>query len=138
LGDVIDTSLVDPDALWTPEYAQTVTIDPSDPQHVLVSVHLLGIYASYDSGVSWQAAYAGLEPNGSVHDIVFDPANPQLVYASDRTSGVYRSTDGGLTWLNMSDGLENRAAMGVAISADGQRLYVSTDGQGVYRLTPNQ
>jgi photosystem II stability/assembly factor-like uncharacterized protein len=137
-GGVVDVSIADSDMVWTLDYAQAVTIDPSNTQHVLVSIHLLGIYASYDGGASWQAAYAGLEPNGSVHDIVFDPVNPQVVYASDRTSGVFRSTDGGLTWLKINDGLENRAAMEVAISADGQRLYVSTDGQGVYRLTPNQ
>jgi photosystem II stability/assembly factor-like uncharacterized protein len=137
LGDVVNVAGVDPDMVFAPEYVPVVTLDPANPQHVLVSVHLLGIYASYDGGTSWQSAYAGLEPNGSIHDIVFDPTNAQIVYASDGSSGVYRSTDGGLTWLKINEGLDNRAAMRLAISADGLNLYVSTDGQGVYRLGLN-
>jgi photosystem II stability/assembly factor-like uncharacterized protein len=134
LSTVVNPAVTDPDMLFVPQYVQAVTLDPANPQHIMIGVHMVGIFASYDGGASWQPAYAGLEPNGSIHDIVFDPTNSQIVYASDRLSGVYRSTDGGQTWVKINDGLENRAAMWLAISADGQYLYASTDGQGVYRL----
>jgi photosystem II stability/assembly factor-like uncharacterized protein len=66
--------------------------------------------------------------------MVFDPTNPQVVYASDYRSGMYRSTDGGHTWALINQGLHNRAVLGLSVSADGQHLYVATDGEGVYRL----
>lgn len=135
LSSLTNETITDPDMLLAPQRVQTVAIDPDNPQHVLIGLHFLGIFSSVDGGTTWQSAYAGLEPNASIHDIVFDPTNPQTVYASDRTSGVYRSIDGGQTWVKFNDGLNNRAAMWLAISADGQRLYVSTDGEGVYRMT---
>ena len=101
---------------------------------VLGGVDGLGVYVSTDGGQTWQEGVAGLEPNGSLHDILFDPTNPQVVYTSDYRSGVYRSTDGGLTWVKINNGLHVRASLGLAISADGQHLYVGTDGVGVYRL----
>jgi photosystem II stability/assembly factor-like uncharacterized protein len=111
-----------------------VVIHPQDPQHVLVGIMYLGIFASVDGSQSWQPAYAGLEPNGVIEDIVFDPTNPMVVYAADRMSGVYRSTDGGLQWIKINSGLDNRSAVGLGISADGQHVYAGIDGAGVYRL----
>jgi photosystem II stability/assembly factor-like uncharacterized protein len=113
---------------------RTVEIDPATAQHMLVGVDGLGAYASADGGTTWQPSYAGLEANGSLHDIAFDPVNPQVVYASDALSGVYRSTNGGQTWMKINSGLSNRAALGLAISGDGAHVYVSTNGEGVFRL----
>jgi photosystem II stability/assembly factor-like uncharacterized protein len=112
-------------------------MDPTDAQHMLVGVEGLGVYASIDGGKTWQPSYAGLEPNGSLHGIVFDPTNPDIVYASDNRSGVYRSTDSAGTWQKTNDGLNNRAVTGLSISADGQHLYASTNGEGVFRLDLN-
>ena len=126
---------------WTPltgfpagQVVRTVAVSPDDPQHVLVGVEGIGVYVSTDGGGTWQEGVAGLEANGSLHDIVFDPTNTQVVYTSDYLSGVYRSTDGGLTWTQINDGLRARSAMGLSISADGQHLYVATNGEGIYRL----
>jgi photosystem II stability/assembly factor-like uncharacterized protein len=116
---------------------RAVAVSPTDAQRVLAGVEGLGVYVSADGEQSWQAGYAGLEPNGSLHDIVFDPTNTQVAYASDHSSGVYRSTDGGLTWVKINDGLRTRTATGLSITADGQHLYVATDGEGVFRLDLN-
>ena len=119
-----------------PEQARvrTVAINPVEPRNVLAGVDGYGIYVSQDSGDTWRSGYAGLEPNGSLHDIAFDPSNPNIVYASDHSSGVYRSADGGFTWIRINNGLRNRAVTGLAVSADGQHVYVGTHGSGVYRL----
>jgi photosystem II stability/assembly factor-like uncharacterized protein len=101
---------------------------------VLAGIEGLGIYASSNGGTTWQPAYAGLEPNGSLHDILFDPADGSVAYCSDRNSGVYRSTDGGDTWQKINSGLHMRSAMGLDISADGKHMYAATDGEGVFRL----
>lgn len=116
------------------QVVRTVAVSPDDPQHVLVGVEGIGIYVSTDGGGTWQSGVGGLEANCSLHEIVFDPTNTQIVYTSDYLSGVYRSTDGGLTWTQINHGLRVRSAMGLSISADGQHLYVATNGEGVYRL----
>ncbi len=113
---------------------RAVAIHPTDNQKVLAGVEGLGVYASSDGGANWQPAYAGLEPNGTIHDIIFDPVDGQIAYCTDRNSGAYRSTDGGHTWLRINSGLHMRSAMGLAISADGNHVYVATDGEGVFRL----
>ncbi len=116
--------------------ARAIAIAPGNPQHILVGLESAGVYVSYDGGATWQASF-GMEPNGSLHDILFDPVNPQTVYASDITSGIYRSTDGGQTWQRLNNGLLNRAAMGLSITSDGQHIFLSIDGDGVYRLDLN-
>jgi photosystem II stability/assembly factor-like uncharacterized protein len=116
---------------------RAIAVSPLSPPRVLAGVDGQGVYISDDGGQTWQAGIAGLEPNGSLHDLLVDPINPQIVYASDHSSGFYRSTDGGLTWVRINDGLRNRAGSGLAISADGQHVYLATDGGGVYRLDLN-
>jgi xyloglucan-specific exo-beta-1,4-glucanase len=113
---------------------RTVAVSPANRQRVLAGAEGWGMYASSDGGDTWQASYAGLEPNSSLDDIVFDPTNAQVVYCSDFRSGVYRSTDSGATWTKINQGLRNRTATDLSISADGQHLYVATDGEGVFRL----
>jgi photosystem II stability/assembly factor-like uncharacterized protein len=116
---------------------RTTAVDPKDSQYLLTGLEGIGIYMSSNGGQTWNTGYAGLEPNGSLHDIVFDPVNSNIVYTSDFYSGVYRSTDRGLTWTQINNGLRTRAAMKLSISSDGQHLYVITDGEGVFRLDIN-
>ncbi len=122
------------DQLPSGDRVRAVSVNPADPQKVLAAVEPTGIYLSADGGETWAQASAGLEPNSAIHDIEFDPQNSQVVYISDTFSGMYRSTDGGRTWLRINTGLDNRAVLGLAISTDGQHLYVATDGGGVFRM----
>ena len=112
-------------------------MSPTNPPRVLAGIDGWGVYISDDGGQSWQGGVAGLEPNGSLHDLVVDPTDPLTIYASDFASGVYGSSDGGLTWQRINNGLRNRAVLGLAISSDGQHLYAATSGEGVYRLDLN-
>ena len=113
---------------------RAVEVSPFDADHILAALEGFGVYVSTDGGQQWQSGVAGLEPNGSIHDIVFDPTNPVIVYVSDYFSGVYRSNDGGMSWTQMNNGLSTRSVTGLAISGDGQHLYTATNGGGVFRL----
>lgn len=115
----------------------SVAIDHSSSRHLLAGVERDGIYLSNDGGSTWQHSSAGLEPNGTIHDIVFDPTDSQVVYAADFFSGIYRSTDGGATWTKINNGVRSRAVRNLAISSDGQHLYVGTNEDGVLRLDMN-
>jgi photosystem II stability/assembly factor-like uncharacterized protein len=114
--------------------ALSVELHPSDARVVYTGLESAGLYRSDDGGAIWQSSAAGMNPEASVSDIVFDPTNAQVMYASDHMSGVYRSTDGGTTWRAVNSGLRMRDVNALAISSDGQHLYVATEGEGVFRL----
>jgi len=111
-----------------------IAIHPQNSENLLAGVEGQGLFASADGGENWQMVAAGLQPNMSIRDIQPDPTNPRIVYLSDLMSGVYRSTDGGLTWIQINNGLTTRSTTGLAISSDGQHVYVATSGEGVFRL----
>jgi photosystem II stability/assembly factor-like uncharacterized protein len=117
--------------------ARMVAVSPADSATLLTSLHELGFYISRDTGAAWEQVTAGLEANGSHHKAVFDPTDAQVIYTTDTFSGVYRSADGGRTWAQINDGLDMRAVTGLAISSDGQHVYVGTNGAGVHRLDLN-
>ena len=115
----------------------SVEISPDDPTILFASIDPLGLYRSKDGGLSWQHMESGLEPNGSHRDLIFDPTNPSILYLADLSSGVYQSLDGGSTWSKINQGLTMRAVTNLSISSDGQHLYASTNGEGVFRLDLN-
>jgi uncharacterized repeat protein (TIGR01451 family) len=80
--------------------------------------------------------------------LAFDPENPRLVVAGGRDSGVFLSYDGGGSWVLLTDpftpgvsGIPHlprpRFAYFDHDSADGKvRIYIGTQGRGVWRIIP--
>ena len=113
---------------------RATAIAPDNSETLLVALEQDGMYRSTDGGGSWRHVVAGLEPNSSIHDILFDPTNTSIVYASDALSGIYRSVDGGEIWMKINDGLNSRVAMSLAITSDGKHVYAALRNDGIYRL----
>jgi photosystem II stability/assembly factor-like uncharacterized protein len=93
-----------------------------------------GLFKSSDGGENWDKLVAGLDPNSLIKSIAIDPNNDSLVYIADYFSGVYFSNDAGATWQKMNDHLDHKDANQLALSDDGQVLYLGTEGGGVYRM----
>ena len=110
---------------------RAVAVKPDDPMYILAGIKGAGVYASTGGGGSWNASVAGLEPNGSLHDIVFDPVETHKVYVSDYFSGMYVSSDGGDSWTQINDGIKNRMILALSISPDGQHVYAASNGGGI-------
>jgi hypothetical protein len=68
------------------------TISPHDPNRVLVSCDMTGIYLTKDGGVSWRMF--NLLSSASFQ--LFDPVDANVIYV--KTIGLWRSIDGGDTW----------------------------------------
>ncbi len=71
------------------------------------------------------------------HDIAVNPANPTIIWATAKTSPyVYKSTNGGSSWQGVSTGA-NAKDYGIAISNDGQRIFIANDGQSRLFVSTN-
>ena len=112
----------------------SIAVDPAEPQHLLTGTSA-GVYSSSDGGATWTASSAGLPPEAKIKAIVIDPGDTNKIWIGDYLSGVYFSEDGGAHWTSTNKGLTNRAITDLALSADGQTLYASTHGGGVFRYS---
>jgi len=133
-----------------------IVLDPENPDIIFVAVlgHLYspneerGIYKSSDGGKTWNKVLYVDENTGAI-DLVINPKNKDVLYAamwhrqrrawnfveSGEKSGIYRSDDSGDSWKifsGESSGFpagEGMGRIGLAITADGSRLYALLDNQ---------
>ncbi|HEX5234983.1 MAG TPA: hypothetical protein VFW25_06585 [Silvibacterium sp.] len=133
-----------------------ILVDPSDARTVYVGAlgHAYGpndergVYKSTDGGEHWQRVLdKGLDVG--IADIAMATAQPQILFAATWNAhrstwstyaplegpgnGLYRSTDGGAHWTAIvGHGLPEAAwgRTGIAVSADGRRVYATIDSTG--------
>ena len=65
-----------------------------------------------------------------VQDIAVDPSNPNIVWSLNKGSAyVFRSTNGGTSFSPVSGTGADAKAYGIAISNNGQTIYIANEGQ---------
>ncbi len=133
-----------------------ILVDPSDARTVYVGVlgHAYGpseergVYKSTDGGEHWQRVL-DKGPDVGIADIAMATSQPQVLFAATWNAhrsawstyaplegpgnALYRSTDGGAHWTAISGhGLPEGAwgRTGIAVSADGRRVYATIDSPG--------
>jgi len=74
-----------------------VTFYPPGFDGTTPSLPLGGIFASDDSGETWEQISL-TQPISGVVLLAYDPVDPNLVYAASDGTGVLKSTDAGTTW----------------------------------------
>jgi photosystem II stability/assembly factor-like uncharacterized protein len=139
-----------------------ILVDPTDPRTVYVGAlgHAYGpsdergVYKSTDAGAHWQRVL-DKGPDVGIADLAMAQNAPQILFAATWNAhrppwstyapleglgnALYRSTDAGATWTQISaHGLPTAAwgRTGIAVSADGRRVYVTLDcagHSGLYR-----
>jgi len=115
----------------------SLAADPVDISKLYAGLYKGGVMLSTDGGTTWAVSSAGLNPETTVGAFEVDTTHPGVIYAATNDSGVYLSTDSGATWKAINNGLINRASIDLALSSDGQHLYLATEGGGAYRLDLN-
>ena len=79
---------------------------PADPNTLLISSALLGIFQSSDFGQTWNLLTDEWLGNGAISSIGYHPLNPQIIYNSGEddllSPRLNISYDGGQTWKNHS------------------------------------
>jgi photosystem II stability/assembly factor-like uncharacterized protein len=115
----------------------SLAIDSMEADKLYAGFRRGGVMVSTDGGATWEVSSAGLNPETTVRDFEVDTIHPGVIYAATNDSGVYISTNSGATWKAINNGLVTRAGVDLALSSDGQHLYLATDGGGAYRLDLN-
>ncbi len=90
-----------------------LTVHPTNPSILWVSVESAGIYKTVDGGRSWTLLDQGIPSKGTEFCAIEVAADGQTLYAGnkgyDYQPGVYKSMDGGSSWRylfhNETDGL---------------------------------
>ena len=110
----------------------TLLVQPSSREHLLLSVFWHGLWASSDGGRTWQRRDKGIPagtrwigpepktPDGpNLLAIFIDPNHPSTWWASRDGGGVYRSQNNGLTWSDASVDLGDNLILSFSQGAEG-------------------
>ena len=115
-----------------------IAFDPKNAKTLYVATEADGVFKSTDGGETWSLAGLTAEKPTA---FAIDPSDPQRLVAGTSEKGVFVSTDGGASWVDASAGLpededrKKKERISAVVFAPGtpQRLYVATEGGGVYR-----
>jgi photosystem II stability/assembly factor-like uncharacterized protein len=137
-----------------------ILVDPNDARTVYVGVlgHAYGpsdqrgVYKSIDGGANWTRVL-DKGPDVGIADVAMATAHPQILFATTWNAhrppwstygplerpgnALYRSTDSGAHWTQISGhGLPDATwgRTGIAVSADGHRVYATIDCKGAAGL----
>ncbi len=92
-----------------------------------------GVYKSVDTGVTFEASYAGIQAN-VVTAVVNNPISPAVLYMAVYGRGVWKSVDAGDNWTAVNTGLPTGYIhLLAARPGNPEVLFASTDGFGLYR-----
>lgn len=81
--------------------AQSVAVDPTNPDRIFAGTFDHGVFRSLDGGATWTDVGEGI-PHKRTPSIAISPSHTedgmQVVYAGTEPSNLYRSEDNGKTW----------------------------------------
>jgi photosystem II stability/assembly factor-like uncharacterized protein len=113
------------------------------PARTLLELSCGALYASSDSGATWQAEGQGLPAQLCIPSdrhgkavasaqaslLLSDPRVPSTLYVGTPGAGIYRSSDGGVTFQPFGHGLETAAITSLVVdSTDSSKLYAGVAG----------
>ncbi|MFC6874895.1 hypothetical protein [Halobellus marinus] len=104
-------------------HVRWITVDPSDPDHLLVAVEAGALVRTRDGGETWDERAPSTRRD--THTIAIHPDAPDVVRAA-AGDGYAESDDGGETWTFPQEGLRHRYCWSVAIDpGDPGRILLS-------------
>jgi photosystem II stability/assembly factor-like uncharacterized protein len=106
---------------------------PSNPD-VLVAGTLAGVFASHDSGASWQriSPESNLELR-NIDSLAVDPRRPEIIYAGTFHL-PWKTTDGGRTWTSVNRGMiDDSDVMSILVDRTNSARVFASACSGIYR-----
>jgi photosystem II stability/assembly factor-like uncharacterized protein len=110
----------------------SLAVDPADPDTLWAGTETGSLYKANERGRFWRKAGAGI--SGTRVPALVSDQEGKAVYCGTG-AGVFKSDDS-LTWDPVGVDLTNKNITGLSFASGPQpRLYVSTYGGGLFRLT---
>lgn len=134
-GGTLQRALVTPSGFTSTNRSSGTPNEVWDGKDDLNNVLADGDYPYQIDNVFFSAHYSlGQNP----HDVAVDPANTDILWRTDKTSPyVFKSTNGGSSWSGVSGTGSSAKAYGIVVSADGQKIYITDDGQSSLNMSTN-
>ncbi|MEZ5345273.1 MAG: YCF48-related protein [Pyrinomonadaceae bacterium] len=109
---------------------RTVVVDPKNKNHLFITTLDGQIYATYDSGSTWNLLVNLERPRLILDDLIVDPRDSNVIYASGHRhklpGGFFKTTDGGKTWKESKQLRDEAIHAMVQSSLDPNLLIVGT------------
>lgn len=157
-NNLADNIIIGPDSVITNQfYSQTfrsLTVNPLNPNHILIGTEGNGIFISRDGGLTWQWSMKGLKHSsqmgyGETWGATFNPIDTSIIYIAmtaapgpilsnypSAEGGVYVSTNGGLSWEQRNCGLDNGKACEIICNPQNSNNMLLTIEAGMPSWTP--
>ena len=124
----------------------TISLDPSDPDRMIVAISTAGVYRTDDGGRTWRARNHGVraeylpdkhpEFGQCVHKVVRHPANPTRLFLQNHW-GLYRSDDSGDTWQDIAHDVPSDFGFAMTMHPhDPETVYILPLESDEFRCTP--
>ncbi len=125
---------------------RTIPLDPQNPARMYVAISAGGVYATEDSGRTWQARNRGIrvvhmpekypEFGQCVHKIVLHPARPERLFLQNHW-GLYRSDNHGVSWRDIAQGVPSDYGFAMAAHPhNADCVYIVPIESDEFRCTP--
>ncbi len=111
-----------------------VSIDKTNPKHVLIATDRGGVLSSDDGGDSFHPSNGGFSARQivAIHRDRQHPGTVLVGVVNDKElGGVFLSENGGLNWKQRSDGFEGRDIFALGQAPDG--TYIAGTAHGLFR-----
>ena len=112
-----------------------VSVDLSDPKHVLLATDRGGVMASDDGGDTFHSSNGGFSAR-QITTLKRDANHPTTLFVgvvNDKDwGGVFQSDNGGSNWIQRSEGLQGRDVFSLGQAPDG--TMIAGTAHGLYRL----
>ncbi|HEU0006295.1 MAG TPA: protein kinase [Terriglobia bacterium] len=124
----------------------TILLDPQNPERMHVAISAGGVYATEDSGRTWQARNRGVrvvhmpekypEFGQCVHKIVMHPSRPERLFLQNHW-GLYRSDNHGESWQDIAHGVPSDFGYAMALHPHNPDcVYILPIESDEFRCTP--
>lgn len=127
------------DANFGATHTNTLAINPTDPEIVVISDLHGRIAKTSDGGNQWTRETEMYEAGSPVFAVSISPSQPDIVYAGDARGNLIKSTDTGSTWAVLSQvGTVTEKAGGIgslAVDPNTPDTVYAGAREGVYKST---